>query len=137
MKSKNVQKLQEEHPKYCKQMGIVEVPHLILTRRELHALQISTGQQKYGGGWGSCHRSLKAIFVDTGVRVHHPSREYKGWKNHAREMIKHKSKYIDFRSTLVHELVHYRWPKMPHGKRFERRIVEILRGKTFDEPKAE
>lgn len=46
--------------------------------------------------------------------------------------MKHKSKYIDFRNTLVHELVHYRFPKMRHGWRYERRIIEILRGITFE-----
>jgi predicted metal-dependent hydrolase len=37
----------------------------------------------------------------------------------------------EVRDTLVHELVHYRFPEMKHGRKFEARIKEILRGEEF------
>jgi hypothetical protein len=37
----------------------------------------------------------------------------------------------EVRDTLVHELVHYRFPEMKHGRKFEARIKEILRGGEF------
>ena len=132
MKSKDIQRLREDFVKYCDQMGIINQPRLIETRKELHDIQIGSGQEKYGGGWGSCHRKLNLIFVDTGIRIYWPGKEYKGFRNPDRESIKHKAKYIDFRNTLVHELVHWRFPKMRHGWRFEQRCVEVLRGRTFE-----
>ena len=39
--------------------------------------------------------------------------------------------YYEQRHTLVHELVHYRFPHFPHGRAFDDRIEEIIRGKTF------
>lgn len=75
---------------------------------------------------------MKTIFVDAGLRVYHPSRQYVGVKLPARELVKHKSKYIDFRNTLVHELVHYRFAYLRHGKKFEKQIDKILRGRTFE-----
>ena len=31
----------------------------------------------------------------------------------------------------IHELVHQRWPNLKHGRPFDDRIDEILKGKTF------
>jgi hypothetical protein len=134
MKQRDKERLKADHVKYCKQIGITEIPRLILDRKELHKVQVNAGQQKYGGGWGSCHKDLKTIFVDAGLRIHYPSKEYKGWKNSKRESIKHKSNYRDFRNTQVHELVHYQFSYLQHGKKFEQSLQEILRGRTF-EPK--
>ena len=47
---------------------------------------------------------------------------------------KHKATYKDVVRTLVQELVHYRFSYMQHGRKFETRIDEILKGKIF-EPK--
>jgi hypothetical protein len=98
----------------------------------MHTILVSAGKPKRCAGWGQCITGMKTIFVDTGIRIHYPSRDYKGWQNPQRETIKHKSKYIDFRNTLVHEIVHYRFPKYRHGHRFERRIKEILQGRTLE-----
>ncbi len=35
------------------------------------------------------------------------------------------------RKVLVHELVHYRFDYMSHGKDFEKRINEVLSGREF------
>lgn len=112
----------------------MEVPRLILDRKEMHTILVNAGEPKRCAGWGQCFWSLKTIFVDTGIRIHYPSRQYVGVKLPTRQMIKHKSKYIDFRHSLVHELVHYRFAYLQHGKKFEKRINEILRGRIF-EPK--
>ena len=119
MKSKDIERLREDFVKYCDQIGIVNRPRLVETRKEMHAIQAAAGERKICAGWGECFWHLNTIFIDTGVRIHYPSRTYKGFTHPDRERIKHKSKYIDFRRTLVHELVHHRFPKMRHGWRFE------------------
>jgi hypothetical protein len=132
VKAKDNEQLDKDFVKYCDQIGIVQRPRLIKTRKELHAIQVNAGERKGCAGWGECFWHLNTIFIDTGIRIHYPCRSYKGFRRPDRERIKHKSKYIDFRNTLVHELVHYRFPKMRHGWRFEQRVVEILRGRTFE-----
>jgi hypothetical protein len=131
MKSKQIQQLREDFDKYCRQIGIIDKPRLVLRREEMHRIQVEAGHEKHCGGWGSCYQDLKCVFVDTGIRIHYPSRTYTGWKNPNRELVKHKSKYIDFRNTLVHELVHYRFPKYRHGKAFEKRVKEIIQDRPF------
>lgn len=118
--------------KYCNQIGIVEKPILIEDRKQMHAILVNAGKPKRCAGWGQCFWDLNTIFVDTGLRIHYPSRRYKGVTRSARETVKHKSEYIDFRNTLVHELVHYRFRYLQHGWKFEKRINEILRGRTFE-----
>ena len=133
MKGKELQRLRKDFVKYCDQIGIIEPrPRIVETRREMHHIQVNAGERKGCASWGQCFWHLGIIFIDTGVRIHYPSRTYKGFTRPDRERIKHKSKYIDFRRTLVHELVHWRFRKMRHGWRFERRVDEILRGRTFE-----
>ena len=132
MKGKDDERLNKDFVKYCNQIGIIDRPRLIKTRKEMHAILVNAGESKRCAAWGECFWHLQTIFIDTGIRIHYPSRPYKGVRLPERELVKHKSKYIDFRNTLVHELVHYRFPKMRHGARFERRINEILRGRTFE-----
>ena len=119
------------------QIGIIpsEEPTLILDRKEMRSRLESRNQySKRIAGWGECIVPIRTIFVDAGLRIHYPSRQYKGFRNPKRELLKHKSRYIDFLNTLIHELVHYRWPYLQHGKKFEQRIQEVRRGRTF-EPK--
>jgi len=35
-------------------------------------------------------------------------------------------------NTIVHELIHQRFPYLSHGKRFNKLVRQGLRGKTFD-----
>lgn len=132
MKAKDDARLDDDFIKYCNQLGIIDRPRLIKSKKEMHIIQTEAGQKKDAGGWGSCHWKLGVVFVNCGKRLHNPSKDYKGWNNPKREQVKHKSKYIDFRNTLVHELVHWRFPKLRHGKKFEERIYEVLRGKKFE-----
>jgi hypothetical protein len=136
-KQKNKERLKADLHKYCKQIGILdnEISRLILDRKKMHTILVNAGEPKRCAGWGECFRSLQTIFIDAGIRIHYPSRKYAGVKRPARESVKHKSQYIDFRNTLVHELVHYRFAYLQHGKKYEKRINEILRGRTF-EPKS-
>ena len=92
--------------KYCNQIGIVEKPILVKDRKQMHAILVNAGKPKRCAGWGQCFWDLNTIFVDTGLRIHYPSRRYKG---------------VTFRY-------------LQHGWKFEKRINEILRGRTF-EPK--
>jgi hypothetical protein len=34
--------------------------------------------------------------------------------------------------TIAHELVHLRFPYLSHGKRFNKLVRQVLKGKTFD-----
>jgi hypothetical protein len=135
LKSKNQQRLQQDKTRICRQIGILpgEEPRLVMDRKEMRSLVQSRNQYNKAGR-GECVVAIRTIIVDAGLRVHHPSRQYKGFRNPKRELVKHKSKYMDFRNTLVHELVHYRFPYLQHGEKFEQRIQEILGGRTF-EPK--
>ena len=38
----------------------------------------------------------------------------------------------DLENTIVHELIHQRFPYLSHGKRFNKLVRQGLRGKTFD-----
>ena len=137
MKTKYKLRLQEDKHRISRQIGILpsEEPRLVLDRKEMRSLLQSRNQySKRIAAWGECVIAIRTIFVDAGLRVHHPCRQYKGFRNPKRELVKHKSKYIDFQNTLMHELVHYRWPYLQHGKMFEQRTQEIRRGLTF-EPK--
>ena len=35
-------------------------------------------------------------------------------------------------NTIVHELIHMRFPYLSHGKRFNKLVRQGLRGKTFE-----
>jgi len=48
--------------------------------------------------------------------------------------VKQKRTYRSFLEVLVHELVHYRFAYLGHGKKFEQRVQEVLWGRIF-EPK--
>jgi hypothetical protein len=37
----------------------------------------------------------------------------------------------DLENTIVHELIHQRFPYLGHGKRFRKLVRQGLRGKTF------
>src|ERR687887_448231 len=144
MKHINKQRLYTDLTRYAKQIGILpnEVPKLIIDRKEMQELLLTrhprTGNpivDKRVPAYGACDYSLRTIFVDASRRVYR-QKIYKGF--HYSERIvtqnKHKVTYRDLVNTLVHELVHYRFPYMQHGAKFEQRIKEVLQGRMF-EPK--
>jgi hypothetical protein len=71
--------------------------------------------------YGLCISNIRAIFVD----VHRIIEE---------EIQSTDYLYTAFMqdTTLVHELIHYRFPYMQHGAKFEERTREILRGQVFE-----
>lgn len=141
MKGKNKERLQQDMIHYCDQIGILpnERPRLIFNRKEANELF----GERYGSGHrltgrntlGRCWISNRLIYVtelvgrDGRVGKYVPMRQ-KGWKR----WISRPWNYRRQKEVLVHELVHYRFPNMQHGKQFEHRIKEILKGQTF-EPK--
>lgn len=132
MKAKNKEKLQQDLKKYCKQIGVSdeEIPRLIMNKNEMKEVG-ANWKYKYlrlSNNYGVCYPKYKTIFVDLNRKVYRPKLYPR--KEH-KIAIRKKTTYTDFRHTLVHELVHYRWKSMPHGVKFEQRIKEILKGKTF------
>lgn len=97
---------------------------------------------------GSCRREFRMIFVDiykhrmySGGINYFDNRQYYNDSKYRREwrlrlnksgMITHKMRYFEYMKVLVHELVHYRFPYLRHGDKFEKRIEEILvDGRTY------
>jgi hypothetical protein len=95
--------------KYCKQIGIPEThePGLCWDHRTFDKILGKKTRWRYV--LGRCSYTTNILLIDL---------EKRGNLKHARH-------------TLVHELVHLRWQRKPHGQAFEDRIQEILKGKTF------
>jgi hypothetical protein len=146
MKSKNKLRLQQDKSRICRQIGILpnEEPKLILDRKEMRSLVTGRIQDsKRLAGRGECFYLIRTIFVDASYRFEYLQNS-KGqyiceWAfnrngRYVRRPIKKKATYVDFLHMLVHELVHYRFAYLQHGRDYKRRIKEILKGRTF-EPK--
>jgi len=138
MKEKSKERLYADLIKYCDQIGILpeETPRLILDRQEYNALRKSTGYRGVRHNrYGECNHQVRTIFVNA-RQTHYQRVRYmtkigrkrtgiiSRWKNV-------KATYPNKLNTLVHELVHYRFPSMPHGWAFENRIKEVLKGTAF------
>lgn len=56
MTSKKIveERLREDLVKYCNQIGIQEIPRLILSRKEMHTILVNAGKSKRCAGWGQC-----------------------------------------------------------------------------------
>lgn len=146
MKIEYKDRLQQDLIKYAKQIGILdsEIPQLITDRREYLS--------KRAAGYGECSYELRTIFVDCSKR-NYQRIEYRRSiptnlaldgnrdKNYFYRRRRHstlvrvyknvKATYRDKLDVLVHELVHYRFRYMKHGEKFEQRIKEIVRGRSF------
>ena len=128
MKSKNKERLKEDFVKYCDQIGIVQRPRLILDRKEMHTILVDNGKVKRAAGHGQCLWDLDILFVDTGKRnLRNKTYPWRGRyvRNNKKMTLR------ELRHVLVHELVHYRFRYLNHGVKFEKRISEILKGRTF------
>ena len=108
--------------KYCKQLGIVdcEVPQLLFDGAEFKRLN-NEAHKRLGikpsaaGGhstrmYGYCSFAARLIFINLNTR------------NRTLKQLRH---------DLAHELVHYRFHSLNHGKEYEERIVKVLRGKSY------
>lgn len=151
-KAKQIEQLQQDLIKYSKQIGILdsEVPALFTNRAEYHSLLVQNNLTKRAGGYGECMWSLKAIFVDMSKRHYHrttyskniigrPTMPHYGEQGYRYEVLKYTTKevrkvkatYVDKLNILIHELIHYRFRYMRHGEKYEARINEIIKGKTY------
>lgn len=126
MKNKNnkMTKLKQDLVKYSKQIGIIdcEIPELVFYGEEYkeykkthadkkrHGFSDSRLGGRHTGMLGLTNYFTRLIFVNI-----------RGRNQTIREL----------RQTLVHELVHYRFNYMNHGKEYEKRIKFILAGKEY------
>lgn len=126
-KARKIEHLRLAHGAYAQQIGVVpcELPTLVFFLKDFQAIQreacIRLGKDpgyaenftsKHKRAFGMCSYFTRLIMVS----MH----------------IKRNRNLYDLEATLVHELVHYRWPNMKHGKRFENRVIEIIHGKAFE-----
>jgi hypothetical protein len=141
-------KLHEDKDRISKQIGILEneIPRLILDRKVMRSLvRGRITDSKRLGGWGQCFYANRTVFVDCSKTLEWKKdrhgnyirkiSEYDSKSNAFRSRrVKQKRTYRSYLKVLIHELVHYRFAYMQHGKKYEQRINEILGGRTF-EPK--
>lgn len=101
--------------KYAKQIGIMDeqIPRIVLTTREVMEMPIEQTKGRRTSAYkhlGVCYYNARTIFIN------------------ARKLVTKEN----LRYTIAHELVHYRFGYLSHGRKFEKRVKEILKGKTFD-----
>ena len=141
MKNKNqkILILNKDLIKYSKQIGIVEceIPEIVFDvveydRRNTEARERFGKEKsvtKANRVLGRCSRSRRMILVN----INYKKAEI--WKHKTIRGLKHYKKVTfglrEARAVLVHELVHYRFSYMQHGKKFEQRIKEILQGAEY------
>jgi hypothetical protein len=120
---------------YCKQIGIANPPALVFTPKEFDELSGHHGRRtKRDSCLGKCSFKPSVVLVNLEYQgeFHRKQWLYNGSRYRWKQI---KRRYLaDTIYTLVHELVHVRWPTMWHGYRFDKRIEQILGGKTFPEP---
>jgi hypothetical protein len=143
------QRLQEDIKKYSIQIGILpeDIPRLVTSRIKMTQIILDHRpddyyyldkinrrmRRKFEGVW---FPQWNIIYVNVTI----PRRDT---YNRDSLIMDDEVIYSQFKETLVHELVHCRFPELKHGKycyssysntTFNRRVKQILKGKTF-EPK--
>jgi hypothetical protein len=156
MKEVNKQRLYADLKRISDQIGILqeETPKLVLDRKEYHTILVNNGMSKRAGGYGQCSWHIRTIFVDAGKQSYQhrtyrrirrtpqgvywklPNNGKQGYhyRLHKYSSTEHKDVKATYKTKLhclIHELTHYRFGYMSHGKAFEKRIKEILQGRTF------
>lgn len=96
---------------WCKQIGIPqgEEPILVWDKKTFALLTNRRRRDKWT--YGACSFTTNSVLIDMLIKD-----DLRGAKH-----------------TLAHELVHMRWQKKSHGKLFNYRVQDILRGKEFPE----
>lgn len=95
---------------YCSQLGLDVIPKIVWTKKELLGMGIPGKGLASKTTLGRCCRKDKVIYVAY-------------------------SKHGDLRhldDTLRHELIHFRFPFLQHGKKFDRLIKELKKGQIWD-----
>jgi hypothetical protein len=139
MKEKYRLRLIEDFNKYTKQIGILdeEKPALIVDKKTMDEVKSTwpiNNQSRMSTSryYGICYWEQRTIYVNLNKRIAN-YKTYKGAKYSRHYLTKHKKTYRDYLHTLVHELVHYRFKSLSHGKEYEKRITDILHGKVWPE----
>lgn len=106
-------KLEQELSKYCKQLGITEYPKLIFTLKEYETMGgTPVNENIMKNRLGITFRDKKLVCI----RINDIDDEIIG----------------NPIETLIHELIHYRFPSMPHGDMFDNFIKQTLEGQKLD-----
>ena len=136
---------------YSKHIGILqeEIPKLLTSKKEYSEFfGTNMNDMIDRHELGSCRRNLRIIFVDSNKRFdyygdvsyanntsfYNDPKYREEWKLRLSKdgLIYGKMRYFQYLNTLVHELVHYRFPYLPHGDKFEKRVHDISCGeKTY------
>lgn len=100
--------------KYAEQIGITEedMPNSVFSRIEVLAMpkELTAGTRTVTHtSLGIYFHNAKTIFIN----------------------VKYHTSFEHLRDTIVHELVHYRFRYLRHGRRFEYRISLIVEGKRY------
>ncbi|HEY7081091.1 MAG TPA: hypothetical protein VH500_15445 [Nitrososphaeraceae archaeon] len=106
--------IQNKAGEYGRQVGIThqEMPNIVFTRKEVLAMpkELTAGRRTVTHKClGICFCRARTILIN----------------------VKKHTSYTELKDTIVHELVHYRFRYLKHGKEFEKRISLILKGKRY------
>jgi hypothetical protein len=113
-------RLQTDLIKFCKQIGIIEsdIPKLIFDRKEMNApcarVNNPNSRSACNNAVGLCSWPIRTIWISerpnkaNTVGRHKYVKHRDGWYRYSRRK---KWTYSEQRHTLVHELVHCRFPK--------------------------
>lgn len=95
---------------YLKRLGMIEEPKIIWTLRELiEQPKNIVGRRASKNTLGECYFRSNLIYI--------------AYNKH------HSLSSLD--NTLRHELIHYRFSSLNHGPKFELRMKELKKGKTW------
>lgn len=148
LKEIHKQKLQRDLVKYSRQIGLEEIPYLTFDPKEFKERiveywknkGVNYHQRNREKALGRCHDESKTILLNQNKHGYtwEDDRNKNGEKIKVRQYgqtyhrkRKIKINYIFWKKVLIHELVHYRFDKLQHGAKFEKRIREILCGRVF------
>lgn len=107
--------IEDQVRNYARQIGITEeeIPHIVLTREEVHAMPIDDDtacvRNETSKYLGIYFKQTNTIFINV--------RKFASLK--------------DLNGAIVHELVHYRFPHLRHEEKYEKRVSLILKGKQY------
>ena len=117
--TKRQQILQRRLVSYCRRLGLgTAIPEIIWSRKEykkFSSLHIGLRVSKHLRG--SCFRLANKIFIN-----------YYGTNNGLVHFVPSLDK-MDY--YLRHELIHYRFPKLNHGKKFEQEVEKLKNPNKF------
>ena len=103
------QRLTELCKKYCQQLGVTTIPKLVWSNAEAQRLSSVLIPRGQGDTLGICYQHLNVIYL--------------GLEKHLN--------IVEMEETLRHELIHYRFPELKHGKEFQYHIDSLALGETW------